>query len=184
MKKRKGKFSLIEALNFLDEAIYSGGYPDNGIGGISTDDDYPPGNIVYGDKYKKIPYFNKLTDFEEIWDVDSDDWKWDEFEKSTGMEDFNNYSNTLNGMEKLFPKKTWNNIWKRMKNVPDRLVTLRFKKAGQPWRKGGKDQLGVDKEDHIEIDAKKDGAEFKNSKITDKSIKENNLINRLNILVK
>lgn len=177
MKKRKGRYTLFEALEFLNETTYSRGYPDNGTG-ISTDDDRSPGNIVYGEKYKRTPYFNKLTDFQDSWELDDSDWKWDEFENSMGMEDFENYSNTLMSMKDLFPKETWKRIWAKMKQVPDDLTTLRFKQAGQPWRKGGEDQVGVDKEAHVEIDAKKDGAEFK-----DAEVKNESLLNRIDDII-
>lgn len=182
MKKRKGKFSLLEAIDFLDETTYSAGYPDDGTG-VAGDDDRPPGNIVFGEKYKKNNYFNRLTTFQKFWDVDKGDWKWDEFEFSMGMEDFENYSNTLQSMKDLFPKETWDRIWNKMKNVPDDLTTLRFKQAGQPWRKGGEDQIGDDKEDHVEIDAKRNGSAFKRSKITNKTIKESKLIDKINNVI-
>ena len=166
-RKRKGRLNLYEALMFL-EATVSRGYPSDGTG-VAGDDDRPPGNIVYGEKYKKIPYFNKLTDFQERWDVDSGEWTWDEFEHSMGMEDIDNYSNTIKSMDDLFPKETWDNMWKRLKHVPDALTTLRFKQAGQPWRKGGDDQLGVDKEPHVDVDMNKDG-EFKDADIKDESL--------------
>jgi len=159
MRNKKGKFSLLEALEFLNETTYSAGYPDDGTG-IAGDDDRPPGNIVYGEKYKKSPYFNKLTTFQKSWEPDFSDWKWDEFENSMGMEDFANYSNTLQGMKDLFPKETWKRIWAKMKNVPDALTTLRFKQAGQPWRKAGKDQMSDidDEQPYVDIKSNKDGA--------------------------
>lgn len=178
MKKRKGNFSLLEALEFLEETTYSGGYPDDGIGGVAGDDDRPPGNIVYGEKYKRTPYFNKLTTFQDSWEVDNSDWTWDEFENSQGMEDFINYHNSLDSMKDLFPKEVWYNIWKRMKNVPDDLVTLRFKKALQPYRKA-KDQLGADKEDHIEVKTTKNNQNFKKSEIK----KESSLTKRINSVI-
>lgn len=153
------------ALKKLAEAIVTRGYPDDGTG-IATDDDRPPGNIVFGQRQKRVPYFNKLTPFNTKWDVDSGDWKWDEFENSQGMEDFDNYSNTLFSMKKLFPKETWKNIWKRMKDVPDDVATAQFKKAGQPWRKGGEDQIGIDKSTHLEVDKDAEDAELKENVIS------------------
>ena len=165
--KRKGRLRLIDALDLLESTLVKN-YPDDGFG-VSQDDDYPPGNIVYGQKYKKVPYYNRLTSLQKNWDVDNGDWKWDIFKSSRGMDDFDNYSNTLQSMKDLFSKETWNNIWKRMKNVPDSLTTLRFKQAGQPWRKGGEDQLGVDKEAHVDIDMSKDG-EFKDAKVKNEDL--------------
>lgn len=168
MEKREGKFNLLEAIMFL-EATTSKGFPDDGTG-IATDDDYPPGNIVYGEKYKKDTYFNKLTGYNKTWKVDLGDWTWAEFEKSAGMEDIDNYSNTLHSMEDLFPEETWNNVWRRMKQVPARTTNLRFKKAMQPWRKSGKGQIGPDRQDHVEVDVKKDD-EVIGGDVTDKSFK-------------
>lgn len=173
-KKRKGKYTLSEALDML-EATISNNYPDNGTG-VAGDDDRPPGNIVYGQKYKRTPYFNKLTDYQDSWDVDLGDWTWDEFENSGGMEDKRNYSNTLQGMKDLFPKEVWDTIWKRMKYVSPAKATSDFKKAGQPWRKGGEDQAGVDKNPHVEIDAKPNGAKFKSADVNEKLTKKINKI--------
>ena len=77
-------------------------------------------------------------------------------------------------MRDMFPKDTWDNMWKRMKHVPDDLTTLRFKQAGQPWRKGGKDQLGVDKETHLDVDMNKDG-EFEDAEVKN----ESDLLNKI-----
>jgi len=169
------KKTLLEALELMPEATYSRGYPDDGTG-VAGDDDRPPGNIVYGEKYKKAPYFNKLTSFQQNWEVDTGDWSWDEFEHSQGMEDLANYSNTIKSMSDLFPKETWNNMWKRMKNVPDSLTTKRFKDAGQPWRKGGKDQLGVDKEAHVDIKTDKEG-DFKDAEVKNEHTRR--LVNKI-----
>jgi hypothetical protein len=180
MERKKGRLELSEAIEFLDntspkgpigplpEATYSRGYPDDGTG-ISGDDDRPPGNIVYGERYKKEKYFNKLTNYFETWGVDLGNWTWDDFEHSQGMEDLDNYSNTLQSMRDLFPDQTWDTVWKRMKHVPDKLTTLRFKQAGQPWRRGGQDQLGVDKETYTDVDFDKDGS-FKDSTVKNESL--------------
>lgn len=175
-RKRRGKFNLSEALDFLSETTYSRGYPDDGTG-VAGDDDRPPGNIVYGEKYKRTSYFNRLTDYQDSWEVDIGDWTWDEFENSSGMEDKMNYSNTLMGMKDLFPKKTWDNIWRRMKYVSPAKATADFKKAGQPWRKGGEDQAGVDKNPHIEIDVDKGG------KIKDADVSTKKLTEKINMVI-
>lgn len=171
-KRRKGKLNLLEALKLVDEATYSRGYPDDGTG-VAGDDDRPPGNIVYGEKYKKTPYFNRLTLYDKIWKVDLGEWTWDDFELSGGMEDLRNYSNTLQSMKDLFPKETWDNIWKRMKYVSPEKATKDFIAAGQPWRKGGEGQTGVDNFDHVEIDMKKGrSTSFKDAEVTDDKLKE------------
>lgn len=192
MKSRKGRYNLFEALDFLDktapkgpigpipESTVSRGYPDDGTG-IAGDDDRPPGNIVYGEKYKRTKYFNKLTDYQDHWDVDLGDWKWDEFENSMGMEDIDNYSNTIKSMNDLFPEKTWNNMWKRMKHVPDELTTKRFKQAGQPWRKGGRDQVGVDKEPHIDVDV--DNGKFKDAELKNEEVRSSSLVRKIRDII-
>lgn len=146
MKKRKGKFTLTEALDLLDEAIVAGDYSL-----IVQDDDIPTGNIVYGPRYKRNPYYNRLNKFNTIWDQDDSEWKWDIFPHSIGMEDFDNYHNSLGSMKNLFPKKTWYNMWKHMKNVPD-------DEAIHP------NQLGKYKEDNLELDVTK-GGKIKDTKL-------------------
>jgi hypothetical protein len=183
-RKRKGKYTLSEALDLL-EATTAQDYPDNGTG-IAGDDDRPPGNIVYGEKYKRTPYFNKLTDFQDSWEVDLSDWTWDEFEMSGGMEDKRNYSTTLKSMKDLFPKETWNNVWKkRMKFVSKAKATKGFKDAGQPWRKGGEDQTGNNNPTHMEVDIDKGGS-FKDSNRKDfhkKDDAHSKLTNKIDNLV-
>ena len=63
-RKRKGKYTLTEALDIVSEATTAQDYPDDGSA-IAGDDDRPPGNIVFGQKYKRTSYFNKLTDYQE-----------------------------------------------------------------------------------------------------------------------
>jgi hypothetical protein len=180
--KRKGKFTLLESIDLL-EATTSRGYPDNGTG-IAGDDDYPPGNIVYGEKYKKVPYFNRLTDFQERWGVDTSDWKWDEFEKSVGMDDRKNYSDTLQTMKDLFPPEVWKRVWAKMKNVPASVTTKRFKDAKQPWRKGGgQDQMSsLDDEPHVDIDVDKGGS-FKDAKVKDDDKNESITVKRISNII-
>ncbi len=186
MERKKGRLNLLEAIDFLDdtapkgpigpipEATVTRGYPDDGTG-VAGDDDMPPGNIVYGERYKRTPYFNRLTSFQDSWENDPDEWTWDFFDNSQGMEDFDNYSDTLKGMEDLFTKKQWKDVWKRMKNVPDNVVTRQFTKKGQPWRKGGEDQLGSgSKETYVDIDAGKDG------QVKDTKLKTESLMKKIN----
>lgn len=86
---------------YLKETVVVGNYPDTG--GIASDDDMPPGNINYGPRYERKPYSNKLTGYNSIWDVDdSDNWMWNWFENSTGMEDRDNYSDTLKKLAPLY----------------------------------------------------------------------------------
>jgi hypothetical protein len=123
-------------------------YPDDGSG-IAGDDDRPPGNIILGPRFVRKDYFNKLTQYQTIWDYDGkEDFKWDYFENLSGQDDYNNYSDTLKSMEKLFPEDTWKDTWKKMRNVPDKEVIKRFDIAGQPWRSKD-DQLGDHPEDQM-----------------------------------
>jgi hypothetical protein len=106
-----------DILDKLNEAIVVGNYPDDGSTGIASDDDMPPGNIVFGDKYKTTNnYFNRLTGFKKQYETDLSKWYWDEFENSTGMEDPDNYSETLDSME-----ERWPNMFKHIKkSVPEK----------------------------------------------------------------
>lgn len=142
-----------------DEAGNS--YLDDGSG-IAGDDDRPPGNILIGSRYEKRGYFNKLNHYNNIWDVDNkEDFKWDWFENATGQDDFDNYSNTLQSMDKLFPEDTWNNAWKKMKNVPDREADVRFDIKGQPYRDSD-DTLGDEEEDTVDVPKELDVKESNN----------------------
>lgn len=128
----------------LKETTWSGGnYPDDGTG-VATDDDRPPGNILLGPKYKEKPFFNRLTSFVRNWEPDIGDWKWDHFEMAGGMEDYDNYSQSLQTMASLFPDDTWENVWKRMTQVGDKETDRSFDKAGQPWRDAETGQIGKD----------------------------------------
>lgn len=130
----------------LSETTWSAyNYPDDGRG-VCTDDDRPPGNILIGTKMKQTEFFNKLTTFARNWDYDNGDWTWDDFENAGGMEDYDNYHQTLQAMKPLFSDDKWKNIWKRMRQVPDKETEKEFDKAGQPWRTGAT-QLGKDKAD-------------------------------------
>lgn len=108
--------------------------PDDGTG-IAGDDDRPPGNILLGTRYKRTSYFNKLTNFSSIWTKDdSMDWAWDFFDSAKGMEDRDNYSKTIDKIEKILPQETWKSITSHFRFVPDVVVTKRFKDKKQPHR--------------------------------------------------
>ena len=64
------KHLLIE--KYLIESTFSDSYPDTF--GIAGDDDYPPGNIVFGQKFKKVPYKNRLTGYDKAWALDDSEW--------------------------------------------------------------------------------------------------------------
>ena len=128
--------------DYLNEATITHGYPDTG--GIAGDDDAPTGNILMGRKYKKVTVKTPGGSYQMS--VPDDKWTWDEFENAGGMEDYDNYHQTLQGMKPLFSDETWKNVWKRMRQVPDKETEKEFDKAGQPWRTGDT-QLGKDKAD-------------------------------------
>jgi len=142
------------------EATVTGGYPNDGYRGVASDDDLPTGNIVYGEKYKRIPFFNRLTSFQKNWIIDNGPWDWDQFRNCVGMEDLENYSKTLDSMKDLFPGYTWKNIWKRMREVPDDTVQADYKK-GLEKQKDVENQLGKDTEPHYS---------FKKAGVTEESI--------------
>lgn len=140
-------------------ATWSQGYTDTG--GIATDDDRPPGNILIGSKYKEKPYFNRLTQFSRNWEPDNGDWKWDHFENAAGQEDYDNYSRTLQTMRTLFPEETWDNVWKHMTQVGDKETDKSFAKAGQPHRTartqlGKQDAIAAMPPEEIKVEEKDD----------------------------
>lgn len=142
---------------YLSESTWTGmgdeagvSYPDDGSG-IASDDDRPPGNIVFGPRAERRDYFNKLTQYNSIWDYDDkENFKWDFFENLVGQDDYGNYSETLKTMDNLFPDDTWWNAWKKMKNIPDAEVDARFRKQLKPERDAD-DQLGKDKEETADV---------------------------------
>jgi len=62
---------------------------------IAGDDDFPTGNILIGDKYKKVDYYNRLTSFNKKWVPDLGDWKWDIFGAASGQESKDVYHDSL-----------------------------------------------------------------------------------------
>lgn len=154
----------------LESGMITGGYPDDGSTGPASDDDMPPGNIVWGPRYKRGEYYNKLTPYNSIWRHDEEGgWYWNWFENSTGMDDPDNYSEDLKKMKDLFPDDTWNVAWRaiRKNDVPDKEVDRRFDIKGQPYRdsddvigkhddaQGGESDMEADVPD--ELDASKKG---------------------------
>lgn len=119
----------------LDEATFHRfGFPDDGSG-VAGDDDMPPGNIVLGTRYKRRPYFNRLTKFNTIWDKDdSRKWTWDFFDHSKGMEDKDNYSRTIYKLQAILPQDTWKDVASHLRDVPDSEVKKRFIAKGQAYR--------------------------------------------------
>ena len=62
---------------------------------VVGDDDFPTGNILMGDKYKKIDYHNRLTNFNSNWIPDGGKWLWNDFGAATGQESEDAYHKTL-----------------------------------------------------------------------------------------
>lgn len=78
---------------YLKESTTTGGYPDTD--GIVGDDDFPTGNILMGDKYKKTGYYNRLTNFNINWVIDDGDWEWDFFDGTASQSSTQAYHDTL-----------------------------------------------------------------------------------------
>lgn len=134
---------LIE--KYLTETIYADSYPD--FSGIAGDDDFPPGNIVFGQKFKKIPYKNRLTGYDKVWGLDDSEWKWDEFENSKGMEDEDNYSDTLKTLSDVIPNF---NFYHRLKRkVSDKDVESNYNRT--PQTRDPETQLGKDDVETAEV---------------------------------
>lgn len=102
---------------YLIETTFADSYPDTG--GICGDDDFSPGNILMGLKYRKSSYRNRLTGYDKIWKVHDGDWKWDEFENSKGMENPDSYSDTLKKLDDVVPDFDFYKRLKRKVPVSD-----------------------------------------------------------------
>ena len=149
------KKGIIE--KYLGEATFSDSYPDTF--GIAGDDDYPPGNIVFGQKFKKVPYKNKLTGYDKVWGLDDSEWNWAEFEASKGMEDPNNYSETLKSLGDIVPDFDFYHRLK--KRVPDKDVESNYNRS--PQTRDPDTQLG--KDDDVETADVPDDIKEKRNKI-------------------
>ena len=137
------KKELIE--KYLIESTFSDSYPD--LGGIAGDDDFPPGNIVFGQKFKKIPYKNRLTGYDKVWGLDNGEWKWDEFENSKGMEDPENYSDTLKKLDNVVPNF---DFYRRLKRkVPVKDIKTNYDRT--PQTRDPETQLGKDDVETAEV---------------------------------
>jgi hypothetical protein len=109
---------------------------DSGSRGPAAAEDNPPGHGYLGHRYRRGDYYNRLTNFQTIWKVDDQEkFDWSYFPLAKGQEDWSNFSTTIEGLGKLFPEETWNNVVKKMTNVPKKVRSKRFdvlKK--QPYR--------------------------------------------------
>lgn len=110
---------------YLKEATVSGVYAETGPKAISGDDDFPTGNILMGDKYKKVKYYNRLTNFDINWVVDDGDWDWSTFGATIGQDTTQAYHDTLKGDEYFLSKRLFNKMnTKDIQPVPKNLRTL------------------------------------------------------------
>lgn len=119
---------------FLNETTISGGLPDTG--GIAGDDDYPPGNINFGEKMKP-EFINSINGRIKRF-VSDPNFKWDEFDNCVGMEDIDNYHHTLAKLKDVITRDDFDilkHIRKDVKNyneIPSResprIVKMQYQK--------------------------------------------------------
>lgn len=82
-----------------ENATTTQGYPS--FGGVSGDDDGPPGSTHMGHKYNRKMVYNRLTGAYPNFFVDGEKaWKWDVFTNAKGMEDSDNYHSTIDSFNK------------------------------------------------------------------------------------
>lgn len=107
-----------------------------GVLGPAAGEDPPPGHGYLGNRYRRGDYDNRLTNYNTIWRVDDgEDFIWDWFPMAAGQEDYANFSETIDKVKEVFPEEVWNNVVKKMTNVPKRLRSSRFSiLKGQPYR--------------------------------------------------
>jgi hypothetical protein len=115
----------VDYKKYLKESTIAGAYAETGPKAMAGDDDYPTGNILIGDKFKKTDYYNRLTSFNINWVIDDSDWNWfDAFPATAGMETMQSYHDTLKDYfltDRLFGKHMNN---KPAKDVPKDLRPL------------------------------------------------------------
>ena len=80
---------------YLKESTVAGAYAETGPKAMAGDDDFPTGNIIMGDKYKKTGYYNKLTNFNVNWVPDLNNWGWLDFDSTVPQGSIDAYSETL-----------------------------------------------------------------------------------------
>lgn len=121
--------------DFLGETTISGGFTDTG--GIAGDDDYPPGNINFGEKM--TPEFIDSINGRIKRFVSDPNFIWDEFDNCIGMEDIDNYHHTLAKLKDIITRDDFNilkHIRKDVKphnEIPSRespkIVKMQYKKT-------------------------------------------------------
>ena len=109
---------------YLIESTVVGAYADTGPKAIAGDDDFPTGNILMGDKYKRVGYDNRLTSFNINWvPEDDEDWKWSDFESALPQSAIDAYHDSLKGKEYFLS----NRLFKKMNtgDIPDVPISQR-----------------------------------------------------------
>lgn len=110
----------------LDESTITYGYPETGPRAMSGDDDFPTGNIIMGDKYKSVEYYNRLTSFDINWVPETKPWKWDEFDATISQSSKELYNDTLKKEGPIDQKR----LFKHQDNGKPRPVPKRARLLG------------------------------------------------------
>jgi hypothetical protein len=102
---------------YLKESTTAGAYAETGPKAIAGDDDFPTGNIIMGDRYKKTGYDNRLTSFDVNWVPDDSNWGWVDFDSTKPQSSVHAYHDTLKGDEYFLSDR----LFKKMhtKDIPD-----------------------------------------------------------------
>ncbi len=166
---------------YLKESSFTQGYNDNVLAG---DDDFPTGNILIGDKYKKTTYYNKLTNFNVNWVPDTGKWTWDHFGAARGQESKDVYSDTL----KKSPQA--DRLFAHMKDKPPRSIPKNLRALGNnifpdtdAWGNPTEYEPTADVE-HEPSPAKSDKLAQQAGKDVDKTIGEDlDIIDKINIFL-
>jgi hypothetical protein len=109
----------------LDEATITYGYPETGTKAIAGDDDFSTGNIIMGDKYKSVEYYNRLTSFGVNWVPETKPWKWDEFDATVSQSSKRSYHDTLKKDGPIDPERLFKHMGDyKPKPVPKRARLL------------------------------------------------------------
>ena len=96
---------------YLIESTVAGAYAETGPKAISGDDDFPTGNILMGDKFKRTNYYNRLNSFNINWVPEDDgDWKWSDFEAALPQSSVDAYHDTLKGNEYFLSDRLFRKI--------------------------------------------------------------------------
>lgn len=118
---------------YLNETTIAGQFTDTG--GICGDDDYPPGNINFGEKMvpELIPSINGLIKRF----ISDPNFTWEEFDNCIGMEDIDNYHSSLQKLKEVLPdfdiEKHLKKKIKKSNKIPSKedpaIVKMQYKDA-------------------------------------------------------